>query len=238
MRVDGNSAYDKKDEAKRKWTFRYTMVTVIIALLVLGAAIIAFQANPWWTAKGDENRIDMTREPNNYYRDEGGLDVIQPVPTVDSKDNTPTPAKEPKQEKSGKDFAFPVKDGKVILGYSGNELVYSKTLDQYVVHNGVDIEAPVDSQVLAVKEGTVTKVYNDDKLGITIELTHGDGYVTRYSNLSTDKMVEEGDVIKTGEVISGVGTTALFESLDSPHLHFEVWQKGTPIDPAKYINPS
>ncbi|MDD2215064.1 MAG: M23 family metallopeptidase [Eubacteriales bacterium] len=236
MRVDGNSAYDKKDETKRKWTFRYTMVTVIIVLLVMGAAIIAFQTNPWWTAKDDENRIDMTREPDNYYRDEGGLDVIQPVPTVDSQD-TPTPAKEPKkQEKSGKDFAFPVKGGKVILDYSGNELVYSKTLDQYVVHNGVDIEAPADSQVLAVKEGTVTKVYNDDKLGITIELTHGDGYVTRYSNLSTDKMVEEGDVVKTGEVISGVGSTALFESLDSPHLHFEVWQKGAPIDPAKYID--
>jgi murein DD-endopeptidase MepM/ murein hydrolase activator NlpD len=48
-------------------------------------------------------------------------------------------------------------------------------------------------------------------------------------------MVEEGDVVKKGQPISGVGSTALFESLESPHLHFEVLKDGVAIDPSKYI---
>ena len=79
------------------------------------------------------------------------------------------------------------------------------------------------------------KVYNDDKLGITIEISHGNGIVTKYSNLSTTKMVGEGDVVKKGQPISGVGSSALFESLESPHLHFEVLKDGVPIDPSGYI---
>lgn len=95
---------------------------------------------------------------------------------------------------------------------------------------------PMDSPVMAVSEGTITKVYNDDKLGITIEVTHQRGYQTRYSNLSTDRMVEEGDMVKAGEVISGIGTTALFESLDSPHLHFEVWKDGVAVNPSSFMD--
>lgn len=233
MRVDGGSAYDKKEDEKRKWKYRYTMITIIFALLVVAGAIIGFQANPRWFA--EDNRIDVTRDRTEYPNQViggGGIDVVQPVPTVDSKD-TPAPSKSGSESKTG--GILPVNGGKVSLGYSGNELVYSKTLDQYVVHRGIDYAAPADSQVVAVAGGTVTKVYNDDKLGVTIEITHKDGYVTRYCSLSTDKMVEEGDVVEAGQVISGVGNTALFESLDGPHLHFEVWQNGNPIDPAGFL---
>jgi len=89
--------------------------------------------------------------------------------------------------------------------------------------------------VLAVADGTITKVYNDDKLGLSIEISHGNGLVTKYSNLSTTKMVGEGDVVKMGSVISGVGNSGLFESLESPHLHFEVLKDGISIDPSQYV---
>jgi murein DD-endopeptidase MepM/ murein hydrolase activator NlpD len=231
MRVDGNSAYDKKGEEKRKWNYRYTMIGIICVLIVGAAALIAFENNPQWRARGDNN-IDLTQEDDNNQIGGGGINVVQPVPTIDSRD---TPAEPKSEARSNNGITFPVKEGKVTVGFSGNGLVYSKTLDQYVVHQGIDIQAPLDSQVMAVADGTVTKVYNDDKLGITIELKHKDNYVSRYSNLSTDRMVEEGDVVKSGDIISGVGITALFESMDSPHLHFEVWKDGNPIDPAKFI---
>ena len=60
--------------------------------------------------------------------------------------------------------------------------------------------------------------------------------MTRYCNLSTDRMVEEGDVVEAGDVISGVGITALFESNDPPHLHLEVLKDGIPIDPAEFVD--
>lgn len=234
-KIDGNSAYDRKSDEKKKWNFRYTIVTVICVLIVAAAAVIAFENNPQWMAEDDKN-IDLTEDNgnDNDLIGGGGLNVVQPIPTVDSKD---APKEKPKTGKdSGKQMNLPVDGGKVVLGYSGDELVYSKTLDQYTVHRGVDIEAPAETPVMAVKAGTVSKIYNDDKLGITIVLSHGGGYETRYSNLSTDRMVEEGDVIEAGQVISGVGITALFESADAPHLHFEVWKDGKAIDPGKYVN--
>jgi murein DD-endopeptidase MepM/ murein hydrolase activator NlpD len=237
MRLDGNNVYDKKGEEKWKWNYRYTMITILLVLLVIGGAVIVFQNNPQWMAEGNNRNNDITRESRDKLIDGGGIDVVQPIPTVDSK-KTPTQKKEsPKPDQTGGNFIFPIKGGKVALGYSGDEVVYSKTLDQYVVHQGVDIEASLDTQVLAAAEGTITEVCKDDKLGITIQLTHGNGYITRYSNLSTDKMVEKGDVVKAGDVISGVGNTALFESLEGPHLHFEVWKDGVHVNPEKFVKP-
>ena len=104
-----------------------------------------------------------------------------------------------------------------------------------MTHYGVDIKAPLDTQVKAVAAGTVTKVYTDDKYGITIEINHGDGLTSVYSNLSTGSMVEVSDVVEKGQVISGVGDTSLFESLEESHLHFEMHKDGTPVDPKTYL---
>ena len=49
------------------------------------------------------------------------------------------------------------------------------------------------------------------------------------------EMVEEGDVVKQGQVISGVGNTAMFETLDPEHLHFELWKDGQTVDPAEFF---
>ena len=57
---------------------------------------------------------------------------------------------------------------------------------------------------------------------------------SKYSNLSTAAMVEEGDAVTKGQVISGVGNSALFESLDPEHLHFELWVDGQAVDPELY----
>ncbi|GAB1476147.1 M23 family metallopeptidase [Bacillota bacterium] len=232
MRIDGNSAYDKSGDERRKWNYRYTMVAIIAVLLIVAATMLVWDKGIDPIARNDNNGNINNSNDRNFLIGDGDLDVVQPLPTVDSRD-TPSPIPNTGQNESG-GMKNPVAGGVIAKGYSGNELIYSKTLDQYVVHSGIDIEAPLDAPVTAVKGGTVTKVYNDDKLGITIEISHGSGFVTRYSNLSTDRMVEEGDVVETGDTISGVGITALFESSDSPHLHFEVLQDGISIDPVKY----
>jgi murein DD-endopeptidase MepM/ murein hydrolase activator NlpD len=235
MRMDDNGAYGRGEDEKRKWNYRYTMVTIIGVLLVTAAAMVVWNNDADRIARdGDRRDINRNNGERNFIIGDSGKDVAQPIPTVDSKDR-PAPSND-KQSKSKEKIKSPVEGGTISKGYSGNDLVYSATLDQYTVHLGVDIEAAPDTPVKAVKSGTVTKVYNDDKLGITIEISHGSGYVTRYSNLSTDRMVGEGDVVEAGDVISGVGITALFESSDPPHLHFEVLQDGIQIDPLKFVS--
>jgi len=104
-----------------------------------------------------------------------------------------------------------------------------------MTHCGIDIEAEEDTQVVACADGTVTGVYEDDRYGLCIEISHDDGFVTVYGNLSTDEMVETGDTVKAGTIISGVGSTALFESMEPAHLHLEMLKDGVYVNPADYI---
>ena len=152
------------------------------------------------------------------------------VPTVDSAGNSGG-------EASASKFINPVKSDEAYVTneYSMDTLIYSVTLDQYMTHCGVDIEAPEDTQVTASAPGTVTAIYEDDRYGTSVEITHSDGFITVYSNLSTAELVEVGDVVEAGKVIGGVGTTGLFESLEPAHLHLEMLKDGVYVNPADYI---
>lgn len=149
------------------------------------------------------------------------------IPTVDSLDSA----------SAAGEFIAPVNSdsAKITNPYSMDKLIYSVTLDQYMTHCGMDIEAPEDTQVVASAAGTVTAVYEDDRYGTSIEITHSGDLVTIYSNLSTSEMVETGDVVTAGQIIGGVGSTGLFESLEPAHLHFEMLKGGAYVNPADYI---
>lgn len=149
------------------------------------------------------------------------------IPTVDSRDSG----------EASPEFIVPVKaEGIAVTNpYSMDKLIYSVTLDQYMTHCGVDIEAPEDSQVVAAADGTVTAVYEDDRYGTSVEITHKGEVVTIYSNLSNSDMVEIGDTVTGGQIIGGVGSTGLFESLEPAHLHFEMLKGGAYVNPADYI---
>lgn len=125
--------------------------------------------------------------------------------------------------------------GKVIVDYSKDNLVYSKTLEHWTTHYGIDIAADIGTPVKAAMSGTITDISRDPKLGIMITIDHGNGLVTRYASLQTDSMVKKGQKVKRGQVISAVGNTADFEVADPPHLHFEVLKNGQYQDPKLYL---
>lgn len=149
------------------------------------------------------------------------------VPIVDSN----------KQSSKSNSFKLPIDadKGKVSKKYSMDMVIYNSTLDQYMTHPGMDIEAPQGTSVKAIANGTITDIYTDDAYGITIEITHSNGYISKYSNLSTDKLAEKGYTVKQGQVISNVGQTALYESMEPTHLHFELMKNGDLCNPAKFI---
>ena len=122
-----------------------------------------------------------------------------------------------------------------ILGkdYSGDELLYSKTMEDWRVHTGVDINGNVGTPVKAAADGIVTRMYADDMMGSTVVIQHKNCVETVYSNLQTGELVEIGQEVTRGEVIGGIGVTAQGEIGDQPHLHFEVLLDGKNIDPFK-----
>lgn len=125
--------------------------------------------------------------------------------------------------------------GTAYTEFSEDALVYSKTLDQWSTHEGLDIKAEEGSPVRAAMDGVVEELVNDPQLGLTIIISHGGKVQTKYSNLSTLDLVSVNQNIKKGDVISGVGKTALYEIADDPHLHFEVIKESKNIDPKKYL---
>ncbi len=125
--------------------------------------------------------------------------------------------------------------GETVAAFSMEELVYSETLGDWRTHSGVDIAAPLGTQVCAASAGTVTDVRDDDLMGTTVVIAHDDGCDTIYANLQAAPTVNVGEHVTAGQVIGSVGKTALSESALPTHLHFAVTRDGEFIDPAEYV---
>ena len=132
-------------------------------------------------------------------------------------------------------FEVPV-FGKVSFDYSQEKLVFSKTLDEWTTHSGVDIAADRGTQVKAVADGVISEIKNDPRLGILVIIAHQNGIKTIYANLASDNMVTANQKVKLGDVIGAVGNSAIFESAEQPHLHFEVLKNNIPVNPGDYIS--
>ena len=115
-------------------------------------------------------------------------------------------------------------------------LAYNPTTRDWRTHEGVDLAAVSGEPVKASCAGTVAAVYEDEALGMTVVISHADGYATHYSNLAELPTVSVGDSVSAGDVIGAVGETALLESGEEPHLHFAVYSGSTPVDPTEYLS--
>jgi murein DD-endopeptidase MepM/ murein hydrolase activator NlpD len=130
---------------------------------------------------------------------------------------------------------MPVK-GEIILDYAVDRLLYSKTLDEWRIHTGIDIAASRGDAVKAAGDGYIKEIKKDPCYGITITIDHENGYKTIYSNLASESMVSVNQKVKAGDAISSVGNTAIFECMDPPHLHFEVYKDDKLINPGTVLS--
>ena len=212
-----------------------TRASIALALCFCVVALTSFLA-----VKSSLDKInDMgTAASDTQTPVSGNQEASAQTPVVDSQDSsTQDPGKKENTsaEKNAPADYIPPVDGTIQLKYSMDSLVYSKTLDQYMTHPGVDISAALSTEVFAIADGTVSKVYNDDRYGVTIHITHEDGLVSIYSNLAEQGLAETGDEVSQGSIIGRVGDTALFESLEASHLHFGMTKDGNPADPGEFI---
>lgn len=99
-------------------------------------------------------------------------------------------------------------------------------------HFGVDIAASPSESVLATLDGTVVYAGYDPQHGNVIQLQHRNGLVSIYKH-NEALLKEPGDHVVAGEAIALVGNTGTLST--GPHLHFELWYKGVPVNPEEYI---
>ncbi len=131
-------------------------------------------------------------------------------------------------------FSMPV-EGEVLNEFSGENLVKSNTTGAWQTHNGVDIKAAVGDVVTASAAGTVSAVEDDPLWGVTVSIDHGNGVVTRYSNLNSGVTVQTGQEVSQGEEIGAVGESADIESKEETHLHFEATKNGSYTNPLELM---
>lgn len=98
-------------------------------------------------------------------------------------------------------------------------------------HEGVDFAGREGEEIIAVASGVVSFSGERSGYGTMVEVAHGDGLVTRYAH-NEENLVAVGDLVRKGEAIALMGNSG---RSTGPHVHFEVYKHGRPVDPASYV---
>jgi murein DD-endopeptidase MepM/ murein hydrolase activator NlpD len=122
----------------------------------------------------------------------------------------------------------PVEDGWLSSKYGKRNDPFSGKQE---FHKGLDFAGKKGSEVIAVGDGVVTWAGSRSGYGNLVEVSHGNGYVTRYGH-NQKHLVKVGDTVRKGQQIALMGSTG---RSTGPHVHFEVMRDGKTVNPAGYI---
>lgn len=189
-----------------------------------------------FVVKGSIDKVKNSMETADVVKKQAVDEIEKAAPeVVDSRDNDAGSGNgSDNVSEKVTDYIFPI-EGDIIMEHSMDMPVYWKTLDQYMVHSGIDIASETGTPVQACAGGTVTMIDEDDSMGVTVEINHGNGLISIYSNLAADGLIELGEVVTKGTVIGKVGQSAMFEFESEDHLHFEMKKNEEPVDPMDYL---
>ena len=185
------------------------------------------------SSKTTETNNATTTKANNTVISSNNSSSVQSKPSTTAKNKNTTSVTA--QVKKEVEFDWPIK-GDILKAFSVDNLLYSSTLQEWTVHNGIDIKAEKTSVVSSAADDTVKAIKNDPRYGLTVIIEHDDGFKTVYSNLLTAEFVVEGEKISKGQTIGTVGNSANFEVADESHVHFELLKDGEYVDPMFYLN--
>ncbi len=145
--------------------------------------------------------------------DSSGQTVVEVQPTIDAYDLYTTLRES--------DFVRPV-DGVISSRYSPE-----------ISHYGIDILAPKNTPVKAMMDGFVFSSGWDLETGYTIGVQH-EGNILSFYKHNSILLKEKGTFVRAGEALAIIGNTGTLSS--GPHLHFELWHSGKPVNPEEFIN--
>lgn len=223
----------KKFFLKAKYFVKRNIYPITVSLCtVLMIAIIAVSA---YTSISSSNR-DIASPDNVIVTD-------KPVTGEDSdeeKNNDEDKKDEDNNEKTVTSpdpiiFGLPFENAVVSKEYAENTLLYDATTKIWCTHQGLDFACSDGQKILAIFDGTVSKIENSMMNGTVVYIKITDDLVVVYKGLSSSVLVKEGDIVKKGQEI-GTATSMLLEKADGVHLHLELLQKDKLVDPTEYFS--
>jgi murein DD-endopeptidase MepM/ murein hydrolase activator NlpD len=100
-------------------------------------------------------------------------------------------------------------------------------------HYGIDLVAPKNTPVKAILDGYVFSSDWTLETGNTVGIVHDNNIISFYKHNAVN-LKKAGTYVRAGEAIAIIGNTGILT--DGPHLHFELWVDGTPVNPADYFS--
>ena len=213
----------------------YLALFVCICLVAIGG--VWFTKNNVDELTSNDLFVNKTNDNSKIEEDEVHLieketEKEDSIPTsTESKENLQK-AKEKQENKSSK-LSF--LGNEVVREYSEKEPSYSKTLDLWEIHKGLDISAETGYEIKSLLNGKVVNVFKDDKHGMSVRVQSDNNVVVVYSNLDEKISVEKGQEVKEGQILGTVGNTTSVESEDGTHVHIEAFKGEESIDPMTFI---
>lgn len=213
----------------------YLALFVCICLVAIGGV--------WFTKNNvDEltsNNLFVNKTNDNSKIEEDEVHLIEKetekedsIPTSTESNENLQKAKEKQENKSSK-LSF--LGNEVVREYSEKEPSYSKTLDLWEIHKGLDISAEKGYEIKSLLNGKVVNVFKDDKHGMSVRVQSDNNVVVVYSNLDEKISVEKGQEVTEGQILGTVGNTTSVESEDGTHVHIEAFKGEESIDPMTFI---
>ena len=220
--------------ATEKSFFKQKGFYIVLAICIIAVAVILFatlQSAPGETPNTQEN---AQAEDVENVRDQTLEEAQRPSATV-SPDASATPdasaSTVPRNRQKAQIVIAKPLEGDVAAVFCIDNLVYNKTLNIWQTHNGIDIVPKDSAEVKAALAGEVSEVLEDPAMGNMVVIKHSGKLITKYAGLA-EVRVKAGDKVQKGDVIGTCGTPP-FEAHMGTHIHFEVWDGDTAIDPAK-----
>lgn len=253
--TNGGVCMDKKANNKTLNFFKkegfYVVLFICLCIVASVASITAsnnkkISGNKEAIQNEQANAGDVLQEQEKQYQDAlqvkkenlAKTEVLQPVPNIEKVTTGNLTA--PVSKSINATFAKPVATGLLARAYSKDiDPVVYKTDGSYRTNLGIDIQAKKGEPVIAVMAGTVKEVGNDvtNQNGKMVIIDHGNGFITKYSNLDENILVKINDKVTQKQKIGSVGNTSLnsYKEDYGSHLHFEVFQDKKNVDPARYV---
>ena len=194
------------------------------------SAIYALYALSFVTILGTIYLLEMISSPVNFEEDTNYVnDVIldNEVPVVSTKNIITRPY-----------LNSNIAIGRSFYNYQdteenqANSLIYYQ--NTYIPNSGVDYVCNEVFDVVAILDGKVTKVTENNLLGNIIEITHENNFISVYQSLG-EVSISEGDMVIQGQIIGKSGVSNISTDLGN-HLHFEIIHNGKNVNPENYYD--
>ena len=197
--------------------------------MIYGVCVIAFLFCMYFAGRLSNDLLFKDKKNTNYVDGEIVSEYDKDIPVVSTSSKIVRPYLDSK-----------VSIYKTFYDYQGEADNQEKSIilyeDTYMQNSGVDYTSDSSFDVISILDGTVINVYENKILGTSIEVRHSNELISVYQSLS-EVTVKEGDNVIQGQILAKSGLSNINKEL-SNHLHFELYYKGSIVNPEEYYNKS